>query len=82
MVPEAAAGGVTMTLTFGDVLLLAGFIFSAGVNYMMIRRHDQDIRDLRKWKHNDVTPRFYNHGLRLGLIEDRLGMDTPALEKP
>lgn len=82
MVPEAAAGGVTMTLSLGDVLLFAGFIFQAGMCYMMLRRHDRDIRDLRHWKHNDVTPRFYNHGLRLGLIEDRLGMDTPALEKP
>lgn len=70
------AGGVSAEA----IALFVGFIFQAGVVYANIRQHGKFLAEIRDWKHNTVTPRLENHGLRIGIVEHSLGIDPPAPE--
>jgi hypothetical protein len=72
---------VSGTVSLGDALILAGFVFQAGVLWAVNRQHGKFIKEIRDWKHHEVTPRLTNHGLRLGLVEHTLGLEPLPLER-
>lgn len=67
-----------MTISLGDLLALLAFAVQAGACYMLLRNHNGEIKAIRKWRHDVVTPILTGHSLRIGIVEDRLGIEPHA----
>lgn len=79
--PDAAgAVNLTMNVSLGDLLLVGAFVFQAGVSWAVLHQHGKFIKEIRDWKHQEVIPRLSNHTLRIGLVEQSLGLHTPKGE--
>lgn len=57
-------------VNLGDLIWAATFIFYAGANWMLLRQHGTEIKSLRRWKHDEVTPDVLDLKLRVGLLEE------------
>lgn len=60
-----------MTISLGDLLAIAVFIFQAGFSYAALRQHGKFIGELREWKHREVVPDVLDLKLRVGLLEEK-----------
>lgn len=75
-----------MSATTILVLLAAGLPVALGLVVVglvvVVRRHAAELAQLRRWRHDEYTPRAMAHGERLAALEVRTGLpvgdDLPA----
>lgn len=64
---------MNLTISVGDIIAAATFVFYAGMTYRTLKQHGEFIGELRRWKHREVAPQMLDLKLRVGLLEEGKG---------